>query len=49
MDLKLNKGKALDISYWSFLKCHILAYLGLIGILFGVGFAIGILVAIAGV
>jgi len=43
-----GEEKALDISYWSFVKCYFLAYLGIVGIIFAVAFGIGLLLGFMG-
>ena len=47
MKLKLNNGKELDVKYWSFAKCHILAGLGIAGIIYGALAILVILLSIA--
>lgn len=36
MKLKLNNGQELEVSFWSFMKCHVLVNLALVGIVYGI-------------
>ena len=37
----------LELDYWSFVKCFILSYFGIIGTIFFVGFCAGVIVTIS--
>jgi len=47
MKLLIN-NKYQDVNFWSFLKCTILTQLGLLGLIYGTLFVIGIAIAISG-
>ena len=49
MKLKLTNGKELDVSFWSFAKCHILVNLALGGLVYLGLMILGLLLVIAGV
>ena len=48
MKLLIN-NKYQDVDFWSFLKCTLLTQLGLLGLLYGTLFVMGIAIAITGV
>lgn len=45
MKLLIN-NKYQEVGFWSFFKCFILSHLALLGLIFGVGFILGILVTL---